>query len=264
MLIVALEIHNMRVAFVYDRVNKWGGAERVLLALHEIWPDAPLYTAVYNSDRAQWANVFKVHPSFLQHIPLANAHHEWFPWLTPMAFESFSFDEYDVVISVTSAEAKTIITKPKTLHVCYCLTPTRYLWSAVDEYKKTGGMAYEYLFPTLQRWDLVSASRPDYYIAISEHVSRRIKKYYQREVEAVIYPPVDTKKFTVDSSQWTVANKGKYFLLVSRLVGYKRVDIVVEAFNKLGLRLVIIGSGWEKRKLKHFAHGNITFVDRHL
>ena len=99
----------MKLAIVYDRVNKWGGAERVLLALHEIWSDAPLFTAAYDKKRASWAKVFKVHPSFLQHVPLAKRHHELFPWLTPMAFESFSFDGYDVVLSVTSAEAKNII-----------------------------------------------------------------------------------------------------------------------------------------------------------
>ena len=116
----------MKLALVYDRVNKWGGAERVLLALHEIWPDAPLFTAVYDKRHATWADVFQVHPSFLQHVPLAKKHHELFPWATPMAFESFSFDGYDVVLSVTSAEAKDIITKPGTCHICYCLTPTRY------------------------------------------------------------------------------------------------------------------------------------------
>ena len=99
----------MKVALVYDRVNKWGGAERVLLALHKIWPNAPLYTAVYDPIKAGWADVFTVHPSFLQKIPFAKAHHELFPWLTPMAFESFNFDAYDVVISVTSAEAKNIL-----------------------------------------------------------------------------------------------------------------------------------------------------------
>ena len=120
----------MRLALVYDRVNKWGGAERVLLALHEIWPEAPLYTAVYDPKGAAWAKVFpKVIPSFLQYFTLARTYHEFYPWLTPLAFETFNFDEFDVVLSVTSAEAKNIITKPETLHICYSLTPTRYLLS---------------------------------------------------------------------------------------------------------------------------------------
>jgi len=169
----------MKVALVYDRVNKWGGAERVLLALHEIWPDAPLYTAVYDPKRAPWAKVFDVRPSFLQHFPFAKSHHELYPWLTQMAFESFSFDEYDVVISVTSAEAKAIITKPRTLHVCYCLTPTRYLWSGYETYQETTrGLVkqlHRWMVPHLRKWDMVASSRPDYYIAISKRVKERIE-----------------------------------------------------------------------------------------
>jgi len=114
----------MKVALIYDRINKFGGAERVLLALHEIYPHAPLYTAVYDAKGASWAKDFQVIPSFLQKFPLAKKHHEIYPWLTPLAFESFNFDSFDVIISITSAEAKGIITKPSTLHICYCLTPT--------------------------------------------------------------------------------------------------------------------------------------------
>src|SRR3989344_5428952 len=111
----------MNVALVYDRINKWGGAERVLLALHELFPEAPLYTTVYDRQGAAWANVFKIHTSFLQYIPGASTNHELFPFLSSIAFEQFSFDQYDLVISVTSAEAKGIITKPHTTHICYCL-----------------------------------------------------------------------------------------------------------------------------------------------
>ena len=117
----------MKTAIVYDRVNKWGGAERILLALHEIYPNAPLYTAVYDSDKATWAKVFpKVIPSFLQKIPFAKSRHEFLGTFTPIAFENFDFSSYDLVISVTSEAAKGIITKPPTVHICYCLTPTRY------------------------------------------------------------------------------------------------------------------------------------------
>ena len=124
----------MRVALVYDRVNKYGGAERVLMALHELYPDAPLYTAVYNAKKAGWAEVFSVRPSFLNNLPFASSFHEVLPMLTPFAFEQFTFDQFDLVISVTSAEAKNIITKPQTYHICYCLTPTRYLWSGYEQY----------------------------------------------------------------------------------------------------------------------------------
>lgn len=245
----------MKLAFVYDRVNKWGGAERVLLALHEIWPEAPLFTAVYDQARAGWAKVFQIHTSFLQRVPLARRYHELYPWLTPMAFESFSFDEYDVVLSVTSAEAKNIITKPGTVHICYCLTPTRYLWSARVEYEESGfaGKVLHGIAPTLKKWDIIAASRPDYYIAISKHVEDRIEKYYKRKVEKVIYPPVDLDTFKPKS-------EGDYFLCVARLVQYKRVDIVIEAFNELGWKLKIIGSGRSERRLKKRANKNIEFV----
>ncbi len=278
----------MKIALVYDRVNKWGGAERVLLALHEIWPEAPLYTAVYDAKRASWAKVFKIKTSFLQHIPLAKSYHELYPWLTPLAFETFTFDEFDVVISVTSAEAKGIITKPKTLHICYCLTPTRYLWSGYEQYQTNPGMgalsglarvSHAALAPTLRRWDLVAASRPDYYLAISQRVAARIKKYYKREVESIIYPPVSLRHAGLDPASQRDSGspyqstgqapvgmtvKKGFFLTVSRLVGYKRVDIVIEAFNKLGWPLVIIGDGLQKNELKAKAGSNVTFIDHHL
>lgn len=247
----------LRIALVYDRVNKWGGAERVLLALHEIWPDAPLFTAVYDADRAKWANVFTVKPSFIQHIPFAKSNHEWFAWLTPMAFESFSFDDYDVVISVTSAEAKYIITKPETIHICYCLTPTRYLWSGHEEYAKSS-RALRILTPTLRRWDSIASSRPDCYIAISERVKARIKKYYGRNVEAVIYPPVEMDKSKVEELP------KDYFLVVSRFVRYKRIDLIIDAFNDLKLPLVIIGSGNDEHLLRGQASDTILFVSSHL
>lgn len=261
----------MNVAFVYDRVNKWGGAERVLLALHKIWPDAPLFTAVYDKKRASWADVFRVHPSFLQRIPFATHAHESLLGLTPIAFESFTFDEYDVVISVTSAEAKNVITKPDTLHICYCLTPTRYLWSGFTQYMNQPGFGrlsgvaaagLRLMAPVLREWDIVSASRPDYYVAISQRVKQRIETYYHRDVTDVIYPPVDTQLFRRKQGKRT--KKRSYFLTVSRLVSYKRLDILIEAFNKLGLPLVIIGDGWQKRELKSQADSNIRFIDRHL
>lgn len=251
----------MKLALVYDRVNKWGGAERVLLALHEIWPEAPLFTAVYDKKHAKWADIFQVHPSFLQHIPFATTHHELFPWLTPMAFESFDFSGYDVVLSVTSAEAKDVITKPNTIHICYCLTPTRYLWNARAEHESLGfkGAILKWWAPILKKWDLVAATRPDYYLAISKRVAGRIEKYYHRTVEKVIYPPVDTKKFAMSNAQ-LANNKEYYFLCVSRLVPYKRVDIVIDAFNKLGWKLKIAGTGSEESNLRAMANKNIEFL----
>lgn len=248
----------MRIALVYDRINKFGGAEQVLLSLHRLYPEAPLYTAVYDPAGAPWAKVFpQVIPSFLQHLPWAKNHHELYPWLTPLAFESFNFNDFDVVISVTSAEAKAIITSPKTLHLCYCLTPTRYLWSHRKEYLSEPGLG-RWLAPLqrrLQQNDLVYSRRPDTYVAISKTVQTRIKKYYGRE-STVIYPPVETKKF----HSVTVSQKGDYFLIVSRLVAYKRIDLAIRAFNRLKLPLVIVGQGRDKPRLRRLAGPTIQFT----
>ena len=255
----------MKVALIYDRVNKWGGAERVLLALNEIFPKADLFTAVYSPAKAKWAKVFpKVVPSFLQKIPLASSNHEFLGTLTPFAFESFDFGEYELVISVTSEAAKGIITRPGTVHICYCLTPTRYLWSAHDYYFDKPPAKFRFipffkyisrpLVKHLKTWDKMAAQRPDKMIAISTAVRQRIKKYYQRDAQ-VIFPPVDTAKFTPKS-----VKKGNYFLVVSRLTPYKRVDLAIKAFNKMGLPLIIVGSGSEEGRLRKLAKGNIKFV----
>jgi len=249
----------MKVAFVYDRVNKFGGAERLLQVLHEIWPEAPLYTAVYNLKTAPWAKDFQVIPSFLQRFPLAKTWHEIYPWLMPLAFESFNFDDYDIVISVTSEAAKGILTKAETLHICYCLTPTRYLWSGYKDYFPSYALRF-LSFPLisyLRHWDQLAAQRPDIYLATCKNVEERIKQYYHRKAE-VIYPAIDTAK-------WKIKNEGErkekgYFLIVSRLVPYKRVDIAIRAFNRLDLPLKIVGTGREEGRLKKMAKGNIEFL----
>jgi len=248
----------MKVALVYDRVNKIGGIERALVALHKLFPKAPLYTSVYNPKTAPWASVFKVIPSFLQRIPFFRRRHEIIPYLMPIAFESFNFEEYDVVISVTSEAAKGIITKPETLHLCYCLTPTRYLWSGYEDYfqNKTFRFLTKPIVAHLRTWDEIAAQRPDVYLATCKNVKKRIKKYYGRDSE-VIYPPVDIEK-------WKMPKKDEiedYFLLVSRLdFGYKKVDIAINAFNQLGLPLKIIGTGTQMENLRRKAQKNIEFL----
>jgi hypothetical protein len=181
----------MKVAIVYDRVNKWGGAERVLLTLHEMFPEAPLYTSVYDPKGAHWAKAFpKIYTSFLQKFFLAKSNHEFYALLLPMAFESFNFDKYDLVISVTSEAAKGIITKPGTRHICYCLTPTRYLWSGYEEYFENRILRFvtKPFVNYLRKWDEIVAQRPDEIIAISTAVQERIKKYYNRESK-IVFPP---------------------------------------------------------------------------
>lgn len=249
----------MKVALVYDRVNKWGGAERVLLALHKIFPQAPLYTSVYSKENAKWAEDFRIKTSFLQSASALRKYNELLGIFMPGAFESFNFNEYDVVVSVTSEAAKGIITKPGTLHISYCLTPTRYLWSGYEDYFSShltrflsiGSVSY------LRHWDKIGASRPDHIIAISSEVKHRIKKYYGRDSE-IIYPPLMIEK----RKSGKKINKD-FFLLVSRLSrfsNYKRVDLAIEAFNKTGLPLVVVGTGPMEKKLKNEAKKNIKFV----
>lgn len=242
----------MKIALVYDWVNKIGGAERVLGAIHKIWPEAPLYTAVYNPETTDWAKDFRVIPSFLQHFPAAKSHHEFYAPLMPLAFESFNFDEYEVVISITSAEAKGIITKPGTLHICYCLTPPRYLWGGTKSYSVSPLL--QPLLTGMRIWDQTAGFRPDIYWAISKTVARRIEKYYSRNA-SVLYPPVEVNQFVP-------GKKGgeDFFLIVSRLVPYKRVDLAITAFNQLRLPLKIIGTGSELSRLRKMAQANVTFL----
>ncbi len=247
----------MKVALVYDRVNKFGGAERVLVALHKLFPDAPLFTAVYDKKRASWAKVFEIKPSFLQRLPFLRSRHEYIPFLMPFAFESFNFDGFDVVISVTSAEAKGIITKPETLHICCCLTPTRYLWSHRQEYFGSGFFSFitKPIVSAMQQWDRVAATRPDVYVSISKEVASRIKRYYDKPSE-VIYPPVDTEFFKPSKEH----KRKDFYLIVSRLVAYKRVDLAIEACNKLKRNLVVVGEGSEVENLKRLAGPTVSFL----
>jgi glycosyltransferase involved in cell wall biosynthesis len=251
----------MKIALVYDRVNKWGGAERVLLALQRIFKNAPLYTSLYNRENAGWADKFDVRPSFLQKIPKASNSHEFLAMFMPIAFESFSFDEYDAVISVSSESAKGIITKPNTFHMAICLTPTRYLWSGYDEYftDKTIKFISKPLVSYLRIWDRGAALRPDHIISISETVKKRVKNYYKRD-SSIIYPPLH---LVIDRKiNGREKNTGNYYLLVSRLVPYKKVDIAIHACNELRLPLKIIGVGRELEHLKSLAGPTIEFVGR--
>lgn len=245
-----------RVAIVYDRVNKWGGAERVLLALHDLFPEAPLYTSVYDDKNADWAKVFpKIKTSFLQNFPFAKGNHEFFAPLMALAFESFDFSGYDLVISVTSEYAKAIKTGPGTKHICYCLTPTRYLWSGFDVYfssKSVLSLLGRFWVSYLRKLDSIFAQRPDKMVAISSEVQKRIAKYYGRESE-IIYPPVEFPR-----SKKT-KGKGRHFLIVSRLVPYKRIDMAVRLFNKLAKKLVVVGTGRDFGKIKSIANKNIVF-----
>jgi len=254
----------MKIALVYDRVNKWGGAERVLLAFHKIFPNADLFTSVYDKEKASWAKVFNVKTSFLQNFPLAKSSHQLYATLMPVAFESLNFDGYDLVISITSESAKGIITKPETLHICYCLTPTRYLWSSYNDYFKNPLLRFfsKPIVSYLRAWDKVASQRPDEFIAISTAVKERIKKYYGKDAE-IIYPPLMLKEnASNDVDDKKLENESGYFLIVSRLeaISYKKIDIAIEACSKLRLPLKIVGVGKGKEKLRELAGPKVEFL----
>lgn len=254
----------MRIALVYDRVNKFGGAERVLTALHEIWPEAPVFTSVYDPAGAPWADGWNIRTSWLQNIPGAKTNHESFGWLMPLAFESFDFSKFDVIISVTSEAAKGIIANPKQLHVCYLLTPTRYLWSHSNDYLSNVSKLLKPLARIaqvkLRIWDYMAAQRPDYILSISKLVQSRCWKYYRRESK-IIRPMLGfgIKRPGLLSEGQALTDQ-KYFLVVSRLVPYKRIDLAIKACNQLKLPLVVIGTGSEEKKLKRLAGPTVKFT----
>ncbi len=252
----------MKIALVHDYLVQDGGAERVLQALHEIWPDAPTYALLYDPEKMGASFRGKeIHTSFLQNVPFALKNYKWFFPLMPVATESHDLSEFDVVLSSASAFAKGVITRPDTLHVCYCHTPTRYLWSDTHSYVDESAMPgpIKKIVPPLlsgiRVWDRLAADRVDEFVANSETVRRRIKKYYGRD-SAVIHPPVDTDRYS-PSPMFR-----NYYLAGGRLVAYKRFDLVVRAFNKLGVPLKIFGVGPEMASLRRDARSNIEFVGR--
>ena len=251
---------NMRVALIHDYLNQYGGAERVLECFTEIFPSAPIFTLIHNPKKI--GNAFsdkEIHTSFLQKIPLAKPYHRIFPPLMPMAVEKFDLSDYDLVLSDSASFAKGVITKPETLHICYCHTPTRYAWDDSHKYIKEFAIpkALKFFIPLfmnyIRLWDREAAYRVDKFICNSKFVAQRIKKYYKRQA-IVIHPPVYTKRFVLGDRM------SNYFLMVGRLLVYKRFDIAIEAFNKLELPLKIIGDGPERKKLQKIAKWNIEFL----
>lgn len=243
-----------RVALVYDRVNSWGGAERVLLALQELYPDAPLFTSVYDAKSAEWAKSFVVKTSFLQRYSCLRTRHRWLGWLMPLAFETLDLSGYDIVISVTSEAAKAVITIPEQLHICYLLTPTRYLWSHEAEYRLTLPAFIRFPVEKVQgvfrKWDRVASQRPDFLIPISQLVQERAQRYYGRPVEQPIYPGYQP----LSSAEVPFHQPTPNFIFSwGRHVAYKRFDLVIQAAQHLQLPLVIAGSGPETERLEQIA-----------
>jgi len=255
---------SLKVAVVHDWLVGLGGAERVVESILSLFPQADLYTSVYDESKLKLFKGRKVHSTFLQNWPLAKRKHQLFAPLRPLAFESLDLSGYDLVISSSSAEAKGLITSTETLHISYIHTPVRYYWSAYHDYLANPGfgllnplvrLVMPAMVSKLKRWDYAAAQRPDSLLANSKEVSGRITKYYNRQSK-VINPPVDFDRFSKISR-----NKEDYFLVVSRFVPYKRIDLAIKACNDLGNKLIIAGTGPELSNYKKISGETIEFVE---
>lgn len=254
---------DLKLAFVVSWLNQYGGAERVLEAAHVLFPGAPVYTSMY--DPAVMPRAYRdwdIRVSFMNRLPFVYRHHQKFLPLYRYAFESFDLSGYDVILSISSAFAHGVNKPNGARHLCYCLTPARFLFQ-YDEYVQNESVnrVARALLPafvsSLREWDIRAAGRVDEFIAISHEVQNRIRACYARSA-CLIYPPVDVSSFRIAPPD----EVGEYFLIISRLIPYKRIDIAVEAFNQTGLPLVIAGDGRDRARLEAMAKPNVKFLGR--
>lgn len=255
-----LDKRPLKVALVHDYLVQDGGAERVLASFQEIFPDAPTFVLIYDPNRshAQFRGR-KIHTSFLEKLPLSHRAYQWYLPLMPMAVEHLDLTGFDVIISSSSSFAKGVIVSPESLHICYCHTPTRFLWQErlcyLNDLPQPRLMRILLLplLHKLRQWDRLASERPDIMITNSITSRERIKRYYGREAD-VIYPPADTSQIKIADGP------GKFWLSGGRLVGYKRFDLVVKAFAKLNMPLKVFGIGPEIKKLKKLAGPKTEFL----
>jgi glycosyltransferase involved in cell wall biosynthesis len=251
----------MKVAIVCDWLTGIGGAERVVLELHRMFPEAPIYTSQYNPKKLTWFEDADVRTTKLQKIPKALK--KFLPVLRARAFSKLDLSEYDLVISSSGAEAKYVKVREGATHVTYCHAPTHYYWARFDEYMKNPGFGWLNwlarvglwtLIRPMRWWDHHAAERPDIFVANSEHTAKEIKKYYGREA-VVVHPPVDLERFAVHESP---LRQG--FVITGRQTPYKKVDLAVEACTQVGVPLIVIGTGPEHARLKKLAGPKVTFL----
>ncbi len=248
----------MRVALVHDYLNQYGGAERVLEALHDLYPDAPVYTSFY--DPAAMPASYRgwdIRTSFMQQLPGWKRYFRHYFLLYPAAFESFDLSGYDLIISSSSAYAKGIIPPPHALHICYCHTPMRFAWRTRDYLQReaVGGVqaaVLPFMLTYVRLWDVVSAGRVDAFVANSGEVANRIARYYRRKA-TIIPPPVEIPPYQKRPAE-------DFYLAGGRLIPYKRIGLAVEAFSKLGLPLKVFGDGRDRALLQAQATPNIEFL----
>jgi glycosyltransferase involved in cell wall biosynthesis len=254
------EHKSMKIALIHYWLVTNRGGEKVLEALCELFPGADVFTHVLNP--LETSEIILKHPiktTYIQKLPFATKLYQKYLPLMPLALEQLDLRDYDLVISSESGPAKGVITSPGTLHLCYCHSPMRYVWDMYQEYLETAGKVTRLLMPPLihyvRLWDYASAARVDQFIANSHHVAKRIQKHYRRSAQ-VIYPPVDTEAFSPCNQQ------DNFYLMVGQLVGYKRTGLAVEAFNRMGKPLVVIGEGADLEPLKVQAKTNVKILGR--
>jgi len=250
----------MNLALVHDWLNQIGGAERVLETLKEMFPAAPLYTSIYwREGMPQAYRAWDVRVAWLDRAPGIHRHHQPYLPLYPLAFRSFDLSGYDVVLSNKSGFCHGV-RAGSALHICYCLAPTRYVWN-LDAYAEREGLgrvarfALRPLITWLRRWDYAAAQRVTHFVAISSEIRERIRRYYNRDA-VVIHPPVDVQRYR------PAASHDDYYLIVSRLIPYKRIDLAIEAFNRLNRPLWIAGEGRDIERLRAMAGPSVAFLGR--
>jgi len=253
----------LKVAIVCDWLTGIGGAERVVHELHNLYPEAPIYTSQYDASALDWFEGIDVRTGWLQRLPKSLK--KFLPLLRAYYFSRLDLSEYDLVLSASGAEAKGVKTGKNTVHICYCHSPTHYYWSRHDQYLKRPGfpkglnwlarLGLKLMVGPLKRWDKRAANRPDYFIANSTHTQAMIKRYYRRESE-VIFPPVQTDRFKLPSKP--PIRHG--FVTAGRQTPYKRIDLAIAACNELKIPLVVIGDGPEHKRLQKMAGRSITFL----
>ena len=251
----------MRIALVHDWLNQMGGAEDVLETLVAMYPGAPVYTSIYAPALMPLEyRTWDIRVTWMNRLPGIYRHHQVYLPFYPLAFQGLDLAGYEVILSNKSGFCHGVRVQPGAIHICYCLTPTRYVWNLRDyaERERLPAIANALLPPVialLRRWDCAAAQHVHHFVAISTDVQARIKRFYGRE-SVVIPPPVDTSGFQ------PAARHDDYFLILSRLIPYKRIDLAVKAFNELGLPLVIAGDGRDRARLQAMSRPNITFLGR--
>jgi glycosyltransferase involved in cell wall biosynthesis len=249
-----------KVAIVHEWFTAMRGGEKCVEALCELYPDAVLFALLHNRGSVSPAlERQQIRTSFVQRLPFAATRYRHYLPLFPAAVSTFDTSEFDLIISSSHCVAKGVRTPPGALHICYCYTPMRYIWDLYDDYfspERAGlltRLGMRLALQPLRRWDVASASRPRYFIAISEHIRQRIRSIYGKPSD-VIYPPVDTDRFRLSTQ-----DEG-FFLVAGALVPYKRVDLAVQAFSRSGDRLIVAGNGPELDRLRKLAASNVTFT----